>query len=213
MIKTHIKPNILFKELRIRIYTDQSHMEYMTGLSKSYISKVERGEIPITDNTFEKYAKAMGITIDEFNHKILAIESSMLTCDAYITSGTIDETQQIAQKAVDSKKCKCNEELQLFKDRQQRIFKNKENHGFNVTNIYQEARYILEEVAELMRAIEKNDRPNMKEELADIIIFTYGCAEVARLGNLDEEIFKKMAINENRVYKQTESGDFVKTNK
>lgn len=100
--------------------------------------------------------------------------------------------------------------LEEYITRQRRIFNNKVKHGFNTTNIYQEARYILEEVAELMRAIEKNDRENMIEELADIVIFSYGCAEVARLGNLDKEIFKKMAINENREYHQTLEGDFVK---
>ena len=96
--------------------------------------------------------------------------------------------------------------------RQQRIFENKVKHGFNTTNIYQEARYILEEVAELMRAIEKNDRENMIEELADVVIFAYGCAEVARLGDLDTKIFEKMQLNESRKYKQTPEGDFVKTN-
>ena len=98
-------------------------------------------------------------------------------------------------------------------DRQQRIFHNKEKHGFNTTNIYQEARYILEEVAELMRAVEKNDRANMKEELADIVIFAYGCAEVARLGRLDDEIEKKMKINESRKYHKNKEGDFVKNTK
>lgn len=86
--------------------------------------------------------------------------------------------------------------------RQQRIFENKVKHGFNTTNIYQEARYILEEVAELMRAIEKNDRENMIEELAVIVIIAYGCAEVARLGDLDTKIFEKMKLNENRNYTQ-----------
>lgn len=105
------------------------------------------------------------------------------------------------------------EELTDFKYRQKRIFDNKVNHGFNTTNIYQEARYILEEVTELMRAVEKNDRENMKEELADIVIFAYGCAEVARLGNLDDEIFKKMTINEGREYHRTSEGDFVKNTK
>lgn len=100
--------------------------------------------------------------------------------------------------------------LSDFLNRQKRIFQNKVNHGFNTTNIYQEARYILEEVAELMRAIEKNDRENMIEELADIIIFTYGCAEVARLGDLDTRIFEKMKQNEARVYKKTSEGDFIK---
>ena len=101
--------------------------------------------------------------------------------------------------------------LSDFLGRQRRIFQNKVNHGFNVTNIYQEARYILEETAELMRAIEKNDRENMIEELADIVIFAYGCTEVARLGDLDTKIFEKMDINEKREYKKTSEGDFVKT--
>lgn len=97
-----------------------------------------------------------------------------------------------------------------YKDRQSRIFQNKVNHGFNTTNVYQEARYILEEVAELMRAIEKDDKPNLKEELADIIIFAYGCASVAGINDLDSEIFDKMALNEKRIYKRTKEGDFKK---
>jgi len=101
--------------------------------------------------------------------------------------------------------------IEDFRNRQNRIYQNKVNHGFNTTNVYQEARYILEEVAELMRAIEKNDTANLKEELADIVIFAYGCAEVAGVGNLDTEIFDKMALNEKRIYKRTEAGDFVKT--
>ena len=106
----------------------------------------------------------------------------------------------------------CTEsDLNDFLNRQKRIFQNKVNHGFNTTNIYQEARYILEEVAELMRAVEKNDRENMLEELADIVIFSYGCAEVARLGDLDTKIFEKMKLNEKRVYKKNGEGDFVKT--
>ena len=82
--------------------------------------------------------------------------------------------------------------------RQQRIFENKVKHGFNTTNIYQEARYIIEEFAELMKAIEKNDRETMIEELAVIVIIAYGCAEVARLGDLDTKIFEKMKLNETR---------------
>lgn len=100
--------------------------------------------------------------------------------------------------------------LEEFEGRQQRIFQNKVNHGFNTTNIYQEARYILEETAELMRAIEKNDMENLKEELADVVIFAYGCAAVAGVGNLDDKIFEKMSINEQRTYHKTNEGDFVK---
>lgn len=101
-------------------------------------------------------------------------------------------------------------ELEQYKDRQARIFRNKVNHGFNTTNVYQEARYIIEEVAELMHAIEKNDLPNLKEELADIIIFAYGCASVAGLADLDTEIFRKMEINESRTYHKKANGDFEK---
>ena len=97
-----------------------------------------------------------------------------------------------------------------YKNRQRRIFDNKVKHGFNTTNVYQEARYILEEVAELMRAIEKGDKENILEELADIVIFSYGCAEVAGVGDLDAKIFEKMSINEQRVYVQNNEGDFVK---
>jgi NTP pyrophosphatase (non-canonical NTP hydrolase) len=97
-----------------------------------------------------------------------------------------------------------------YKGRQQRIFDNKVNHGFNTTNVYQEARYILEEVAELMRAVEKEDKENIIEELADIVIFSYGCAAVAGVGDLDTKIFEKMKINENREYTKNAEGDFVK---
>ena len=100
--------------------------------------------------------------------------------------------------------------LKEYTERQKRIYQNKVNHGFNTTNVYQEARYILEEVAELMRAIEKHDMANVKEELADIVIFAYGCAEVAGVGDLDEEIATKMALNEKRIYKRNEAGDFIK---
>lgn len=63
-----------------------------------------------------------------------------------------------------------------------------------------------------MRAIEKNDRENMKEGIDDIVIFAYGYEEVTRLGSLDDETFKKMKINENREYHKTLEGDFVKKN-
>lgn len=122
-----------------------------------------------------------------------------------------DAQRQTLEILLDKQVVIKSDKLEDFLTRQKRIFQNKVNHGFNTTNIYQEARYILEEVAELMRAIEKNDRENMIEELADIIIFTYGCAEVARLGDLDTKVFEKMAINEKREYKKTDEGDFVKT--
>lgn len=102
--------------------------------------------------------------------------------------------------------------LEDYINRQQRIFDNKVNHHFNTENVYQEARYIIEEVAELMHAIENKDNDNMLEELSDIVIFAYGCASVAGVGNLDDKIFEKMKVNENRVYKKKSDGDFEKIN-
>lgn len=99
--------------------------------------------------------------------------------------------------------------LDDFLERQLRCYKNKVKHGFNVTDFHKEARFILKEVSELMLAIEHNDLENLMEELADIVIFSYGLAEMAH-GNLDSAVFKKMAINESRKYTRNELGDFVK---
>lgn len=99
--------------------------------------------------------------------------------------------------------------LRLFMERQRRIYENKKNHGFNVTDFHKEVRYILGEVSELNEAIDTNDLENLLEEAADIVIFCYGLAEMAGK-NLDDAIFKKMDINEDRVYKRREDGEFEK---
>lgn len=99
--------------------------------------------------------------------------------------------------------------LEDYLNRQKRAYINKVRHGFNVTDFHKEARYILNEVTELMGAIDHNDMDNLMEELADIVIFSYGLAEMAHR-NLDEAIFKKMNINENRQYIRDENGDFKK---
>ena len=138
--------------------------------------------------------------------------------DARATIGTLEKLRVCQDRIIsvyksmyDKEDTSVDNRLEDYITRQRRIFDNKVKHGFNTTNIYQEARYILEEVAELMRAIEKNDRENMIEELADIVIFAYGCTEVARLGDLDTKIFEKMKLNETRKYMMTPEGDFVKT--
>lgn len=101
--------------------------------------------------------------------------------------------------------------LNEYKLRQIRCYNNKLKHGFNVTDFHKEARFILKELSELMDAIEHNDVENMIEELGDIVIFCYGLAEMAHK-DLDDQIFKKMDINESRTYKRNAFGDFVKTN-
>lgn len=96
-----------------------------------------------------------------------------------------------------------------YVQRQRRCYNNKLAHGFNVTDFHKEARFILKEVCELMTAIEHNDLENMMEELADIVIFSYGLAEMAH-GDLDDAVFKKMEINEKRKYVRNRVGDFIK---
>lgn len=157
-----------------------------------------------TDDSLREKIAELEVKLHEANKKIINLDRLRECQDRIIKVYELMHSKEGVQIDTSTEK---------YITRQKRIFDNKVNHGFNTTNIYQEARYILEEVAELMRAIEKNDRENMREELADIVIFAYGCAEVARLGDLDTEIFKKMQINEGREYHKTDEGDFVKDNK
>lgn len=102
--------------------------------------------------------------------------------------------------------------IEDYEGRQLRCYTNKLKHGFNVTDFQKEARFILKELSELMDAIEHNDVENLIEELGDIVIFCYGIAEMAHK-DLDTQVFKKMAINEGRVYHRNEHGDFVREDK
>lgn len=102
--------------------------------------------------------------------------------------------------------------LEDYEGRQLRCYTNKLKHGFNVTDFQKEARFILKELSELMDAIEHNDVENLIEELGDIVIFCYGIAEMAHK-DLDTQVFKKMSINEGRVYHRNEHGDFVREDK
>lgn len=152
---------------------------------------------------------------DNFRHTINVFDkgSQKILKVYYFNVELLDESDKevcVAEKEKEGCKETSCYTLNDYKNRQQRIFDNKVSHGFNITNVYQEARYILEEVAELMRAIEKEDKENIIEELADIVIFSYGCAAVAGVGDLDKKIFEKMSINESREYTVNSEGDFIK---
>ena len=58
---------------------------------------------------------------------------------------------------------------------------------------------IVGEVSEAMEGLRKEDMPNFKEEIADIIIRTFDLAEGLNI-DLEVEIEKKMAINKDREY-------------
>lgn len=89
--------------------------------------------------------------------------------------------------------------LKDFLERQLRIYQNKVNHGFNVTDLNIEMRYLQREVNELREALQQDDTQHTLEEIADVVIYCYGMAQILGL-NLDEMIFHKMGINEHRKY-------------
>lgn len=92
-------------------------------------------------------------------------------------------------------------------DIQKRVYQNKLNKGFSVDNVHQEFCLLYGEVGEAYEAYSKK-LPNLREELADVAIYLYGIAEI--LGyNLNEEIRKKVEINEKRTY-ILENGVYVK---
>ena len=82
---------------------------------------------------------------------------------------------------------------------QKKVIENKINKGFNTTNINLEFNLLYGEVAEAFDAyLKKTD--NLPSELADVAIYLMGIAELLGI-SLEDEIIKKMEINENRIYK------------
>ena len=85
-------------------------------------------------------------------------------------------------------------------DIQKRVYENKVNKGFNVTNVPLEFCLLYGEVGEAYDAWFKK-KEDLGSELADIAIYLLGLSEI--LGyDLGEEIEKKMCINEKRIYKE-----------
>ena len=94
----------------------------------------------------------------------------------------------------------------------ERIFANAKAKGFHeYTPTFgkggQDARHILSwmmlvttEVAEAAEAVRKGDMENFAEELADVCIRVFDCAEALGI-NLEQEIVNKMAKNEARPLK------------
>lgn len=88
--------------------------------------------------------------------------------------------------------------MELY-DIQKRVYQNKVNKGFNVTDVPKEFCYLYGEVAEAYEAYLKK-KEDLPEELADIAIYLLGLSEILGV-NLQEEINKKVEKNEKRVYK------------
>lgn len=87
---------------------------------------------------------------------------------------------------------------------QKRVFDNKKNQGFNITDISMEFCLTYGELTEAYDAWRKK-KASFGEELADVAIYLMGLAEITGC-DLGAEIDRKMAINENRIYKKDENG-------
>ena len=84
-----------------------------------------------------------------------------------------------------------------LKEKQKLVYQNKINHGFNVTDVNKEFCLLYGEVGEAYDAYLK--KGNVGEELADAAIYLLGLSEILGV-DLEEEIDKKMKINEQREY-------------
>lgn len=81
---------------------------------------------------------------------------------------------------------------------QKKVYQNKLNKGFNVTDVNQEFCLLYGEVSEAYEAWRKN-KDDVGEELADIAIYLLGLSEILGI-DLASEIEKKIEINEEREY-------------
>lgn len=82
---------------------------------------------------------------------------------------------------------------------QKRVYQNKVNKGFNVTDVPKEFCYLYGEVAEAYEAYLKK-KPDLGEELADVAIYLMGLSEILGI-DLEKEIEHKVSKNEKREYK------------
>lgn len=91
---------------------------------------------------------------------------------------------------------------------QRRAWTNKVRQGFNTANPFAEIDYIYDEVGEAADALE-NDRAGLGGELADIVIFVAGLAEMTGV-DLSAAVQEKLTVNESRTYVTNEDGVRVK---
>ena len=82
---------------------------------------------------------------------------------------------------------------------QKEVFQNKQDKGFNTTDVNKEFCYLYGEVGEAFEAYRKK-KDNLGEELADVAIYLFGLSEMLGFDLLDQ-IEKKVSKNRNRKYK------------
>jgi len=84
---------------------------------------------------------------------------------------------------------------------QKRVYQNKVAKGFNVQDIHMEFCYAYGELAEAFEAYVKK-KDDLGEELADVVIYVLGLAEILGI-NLEKELLGKIEKNEKRRYIQS----------
>jgi len=91
---------------------------------------------------------------------------------------------------------------------QKDIYTNKIAKGFNVTDMALEFSLTHEELSEAFHAYRKK-LPDVWEELADVMIYLLGMAEILGI-DMEKEILQKVEKNRKREY-QTIDGVYVRT--
>lgn len=94
---------------------------------------------------------------------------------------------------------------------QKQIWENKLKKGFNTTDVCKEFCFLSGEVAEAFEAYYKK-KDDLGSELADVAIYLMGLSEMLGF-SLEDEINKKLKINENRVYQNVNGVLLKKENK
>jgi NTP pyrophosphatase (non-canonical NTP hydrolase) len=91
-----------------------------------------------------------------------------------------------------------------IRDIQKRAWDNKIAKGFNTSQVALEFGLLTAEVGEAFTAWRKR-LPDFGEELADVALYLVAIAEMNGI-DLDTEIDRKLAKNEQRVYQQDDHG-------
>lgn len=86
-----------------------------------------------------------------------------------------------------------------LKELQKKVYQNKINHGFNVTDLNYEFCLAYGEMGEAYMAWLKK-KEDLGEELADVAIYLMGISEILGI-DLEQEIVHKIDKNSKRVYK------------
>lgn len=94
-----------------------------------------------------------------------------------------------------------------FSELQKKVYQNKINKGFNVTDLNMEFCLAYGELGEAYMAWLKK-KEDLGEELADVVIYLMGISEILGI-NLEEEIVNKIEKNAKRVY-ELKNGVYIK---